>query len=351
MARSRLSRSCRATRPGVSQLGSSASPRCPCAPIMTFSSVLMVPKGRGIWKVRPRPSATRAWAGSASTARPPRRIVPALGRWLPARQSNRVVLPAPFGPISPTISAGETVKDSPSTATLPPNRLTTCSTERNAPSPACGRRWPSGRMRGTATIPRPSSDPTMSGHLLPPTGEGQGAAGCSASKRQDRHSDCSRERRELRVPCPSPARGRKDRARWLDLRCTAGPYAIRWCWQGRAVADDTFDLFDLRVDVIVPEGAPIFCGARPGDHFELRGEMLTLPPGQGISIYSLAAVLPAAGRQAATDPCQRLDDERRRDRVPGPELRQPAAHQPHRAAALQSCRVDGRALVPCRRRR
>ena len=56
--------------------------------------------------------------------------------------------------------------------------------------------------------------------------------------------------------------------------------------------DDGFDLFDLRVDAIVPEGVPIYCGARPGDHFELKGEMLSLPPGQGISIYSLAAVLP-----------------------------------------------------------
>jgi uncharacterized repeat protein (TIGR04076 family) len=57
-------------------------------------------------------------------------------------------------------------------------------------------------------------------------------------------------------------------------------------------ADDDFELYDLRVDVICPEGAPIYCGAKPGDHFELRGEMLTLPPGQGISIYSLASVLP-----------------------------------------------------------
>ncbi|WP_048647253.1 TIGR04076 family protein [Nitratireductor soli] len=56
--------------------------------------------------------------------------------------------------------------------------------------------------------------------------------------------------------------------------------------------DDGFDLYDLRVEVVVPEGAPIYCGAKPGDHFELRGEMLHLPPGQGFSIYSLAAVLP-----------------------------------------------------------
>ena len=56
--------------------------------------------------------------------------------------------------------------------------------------------------------------------------------------------------------------------------------------------DDGFALYDLRVEVVVPEGAPVFCGAKPGDHFELRGEMLHLPPGQGLSIYSLGAVLP-----------------------------------------------------------
>lgn len=67
--------------------------------------------------------------------------------------------------------------------------------------------------------------------------------------------------------------------------------------------DDGFDLFDLRVDVIVPEGVPIYCGAKLGDHFELRGEMLMLPPGQGISIYSLAAVLPLlAAKQRPSHP-------------------------------------------------
>ena len=56
--------------------------------------------------------------------------------------------------------------------------------------------------------------------------------------------------------------------------------------------DDGFDLFDLRVDVIIPEGGAVYCGAKPGDHFELKGEMLHLPEGQGISIYSLSSVLP-----------------------------------------------------------
>lgn len=59
-----------------------------------------------------------------------------------------------------------------------------------------------------------------------------------------------------------------------------------------AATDDTFELYDLRVEVVAPEGGNIFCGAKPGDYFELRGEMLHLPPGQGFSIYSLAALLP-----------------------------------------------------------
>ncbi|RSL74082.1 hypothetical protein CEP53_000446 [Fusarium sp. AF-6] len=56
--------------------------------------------------------------------------------------------------------------------------------------------------------------------------------------------------------------------------------------------DDSFDLFDLRVEVVCPPGKKILCGAKEGDHFTLKGEMLHLPPSQGISIYSLAAVLP-----------------------------------------------------------
>ena len=58
------------------------------------------------------------------------------------------------------------------------------------------------------------------------------------------------------------------------------------------MSDDSFELYDLRVEVTAPPGARILCGARPGDWFELRGEMLHLPPGQGFSIYSLAALLP-----------------------------------------------------------
>ena len=64
-----------------------------------------------------------------------------------------------------------------------------------------------------------------------------------------------------------------------------------------------FELYDLRVEVVGPAGRAIYCGARLGDYFDLHGEMLKLPPGQGFSIYSLAAVLPLlAAKQRVTDP-------------------------------------------------
>jgi uncharacterized repeat protein (TIGR04076 family) len=68
-------------------------------------------------------------------------------------------------------------------------------------------------------------------------------------------------------------------------------------------ADDSFELYDLRVEVVAPPGARVLCSAKPGDHFELHGEVLHLPPGQGFSIYSLAALLPLLpAKQRATHP-------------------------------------------------
>ncbi|KAI1749625.1 hypothetical protein F4782DRAFT_512506 [Xylaria castorea] len=64
---------------------------------------------------------------------------------------------------------------------------------------------------------------------------------------------------------------------------------------------DEFELYDLRVEVVCPPGERILCGARAGDYFTLQGEMMYLPPGQGISIYSLASVLPLlAAKQRMT---------------------------------------------------
>lgn len=76
--------------------------------------------------------------------------------------------------------------------------------------------------------------------------------------------------------------------------------------------DDSFELWDLRIEVVAPAGAQLYCGAKPGDHFELRGEMLHLPPGQGFSIYSLAALLPllpAKQRPTAANDWMTTDSE------------------------------------------
>jgi uncharacterized repeat protein (TIGR04076 family) len=67
--------------------------------------------------------------------------------------------------------------------------------------------------------------------------------------------------------------------------------------------DDRFELYDLKVEVVAPPDAKIQCHARVGDWFEVRGEMLHFPPGQGFSLYSLAALLPLLpAKQRATDP-------------------------------------------------
>jgi hypothetical protein len=45
---------------------------------------------------------------------------------------NAVVLPAPFGPIRPTVSPGSTSNETPSSATMPPKRRVTFSTVSSA---------------------------------------------------------------------------------------------------------------------------------------------------------------------------------------------------------------------------
>ena len=66
--------------------------------------------------------------------------------------------------------------------------------------------------------------------------------------------------------------------------------------------DDSYQLYDLRVEAICPPGERIMCGAKPGDHFTLQGEMLYLPPGQGFSIYSLGEHRNQSCRGTANDP-------------------------------------------------
>ena len=84
---------------------------------------------------------------------------------------------------------------------------------------------------------------------------------------------------------------------------TAAPAGTTTTSPDPAPAAPGFDLYDLRVEVVGPPDKVIYCGAKLGDFFELHGEMLKLPPGQGFSIYSLAALLPLLpAKQRVTDP-------------------------------------------------
>lgn len=70
-------------------------------------------------------------------------------------------------------------------------------------------------------------------------------------------------------------------------RTTFDSHSHSHSYRSMTTVDDSFELYDLRVEVIIPPGAQIMCGAKEGDHFTLQGEMLHLPPGQGFSLYSL----------------------------------------------------------------
>lgn len=66
--------------------------------------------------------------------------------------------------------------------------------------------------------------------------------------------------------------------------------------------DDFFELYDLRVEVVATD-RPMVCAHRAGDSLEVRGEELSLPPGQSFSLYALAALLPLLpAKQRSTHP-------------------------------------------------
>ena len=72
------------------------------------------------------------------------------------------------------------------------------------------------------------------------------------------------------------------------------------------MSDDSFELYDLRVEVVAPEGATIYCGAKPGDFFELRGEMAPAAGPGLLDLFAGGRVAAPAG-QAACDGSERLD--------------------------------------------
>ncbi len=76
-----------------------------------FSATVSPAKGWTIWKVRAMPRRARRCGASAVTSCPSNRTCPSLGVRKPEIIPNRVVLPAPFGPMSPVIEPAGTASE------------------------------------------------------------------------------------------------------------------------------------------------------------------------------------------------------------------------------------------------
>ena len=95
------------------------------APTMTLSITVMVSKLFTTWKVRPTPRTQRSAAGNLVTSSPSNQIEPWVGGSTPAIRLNNVDLPAPLGPIRPTISPRPTEIETSLLAIRPPKRCQT----------------------------------------------------------------------------------------------------------------------------------------------------------------------------------------------------------------------------------
>ena len=93
-----------------------------CCAILTFSSAERLPNSRMFWNVRATPNSAILYGGNPIRLRPSNVIAPLEGGVRPLSKLNIVVLPAPFGPISPKISPIVTSKLTSLTAISPPKR-------------------------------------------------------------------------------------------------------------------------------------------------------------------------------------------------------------------------------------
>ena len=72
---------------------------------------------------------------------------------------------------------------------------------------------------------------------------------------------------------------------------------------GKSPSDDTFELWDLRVEVIAGD-QPMVCDHKVGEYFDVHGELIVFPAeGRGrFPLYPMAALLPLLpAKQRPTD--------------------------------------------------
>src|SRR6476646_2720022 len=102
---------------------------------MMFSRTLRRANGCVSWKVRTMPWRQMLCGARPVTSRPPKRTLPESGTTKPFSAANRLVLPAPLGPINPAIEPSATSRLAPSSARTPPNVFVRARTSSTRPSP------------------------------------------------------------------------------------------------------------------------------------------------------------------------------------------------------------------------
>ncbi len=114
----------------------------------------------------PTPARSPRSKGRSRSSDRPRRLTLPPARAKPHTASMRVVLPAPFGPMRPTISPRWTSKETSSTAVTPPYRTTMCRSDRTVSSVSAA----TGRLGLSATtgaavvgVPETTSLPARQG--------------------------------------------------------------------------------------------------------------------------------------------------------------------------------------------
>src|SRR5580658_2222667 len=105
------------------------------------------------WNVRAMPSAVRRWLGQRVTSWPNSSTRPDEAGRMPLMRLNKVVLPAPFGPMIALRSPGMIFSDTPRTARKPPNAF---DSSRNSSTG-----WPP--LAGFIARPVPAFPPPASG--------------------------------------------------------------------------------------------------------------------------------------------------------------------------------------------
>ncbi len=117
-----------AIRPRPNQVFQRTSPDCMAGTIMRFSRTDMDANSCAIWKVRSRPFWKSSCGCKPVMSSPSIRIRPEVGAYRPAITLNKVVFPAPLGPIKPVMEPSAISSDTPSTARSPSKCLCRSST-------------------------------------------------------------------------------------------------------------------------------------------------------------------------------------------------------------------------------